>query len=101
MVIRIDKWAVLSADLSTSIPDELCQRRLLGQVYEHPAFFNGREIITSLVDGCFGRYVMTQTGHYYYLLTPHPAFLRMLSELGYTYDEHNPMKLLKTEQTSE
>ena len=49
-------------------------------------------VLTSPIIEVNGRIITTQSGSTYFLREPNPKYLAYLEEIGYAYDEENPIK---------
>lgn len=72
---------------------EVVQPKIGGQVYGHPIFADGKDIVTSTIARVNGREIVTNTGSIYVLDgEPCSDYLRWCNENGYKYDPVNPIR---------
>ena len=90
---RLENWSVVSTQTNESyIAPEHRNRHLVGEVFDHPTFWNGKEIETSSIQLAEGKVVVTRSGTRYELGSPSPDYLRWLQEKGLSFDPENPIK---------
>lgn len=77
----LKNWCVRS-DASPYQPPELAKIYLSGEVYDHPAFPEGKRISTSNIKEINGPYVTTNSGSVYLLDEPDPKFVKFCEENG-------------------
>lgn len=75
--------------------------RLAGEVYNHPRFYDGADVLTSFVIKAHGRSVVTYSGTNYLLEEPCEEYLSSLSRRGIDYDPEKPIKHKKIEAFSQ
>ena len=72
--MRLENWSCTYGYVSPYTAPEQLQQRLAGEVYDHPNFPDGDEIVTSsIIAICDGR-VMTRSGSMYDLGVVDPAY---------------------------
>lgn len=74
--------------------------RLAGEVFDHPRFFDGADVITSFIVEANGRNVITHSGTNYILEEPCEEYLSSLSKRGMKYDPKQPIKSKTVEASS-
>lgn len=75
--------------------------RLAGEVYDHPRFYDGADVLTSFIVSAEGKNVTTRSGTYYQLETPCEEYLDSLFHRGLKYDPEQPVKQKSVEASSQ
>lgn len=91
---RLENWSIVSTQTNESyIAPEYRKRHLVGEVFDHPVFWNGKEIETSSIQQAEGKVVVTRTGTRYELGQPDPNYLDWLRSKGLSFDPEHPVKI--------
>ena len=94
-MVRIEQWAVIYVSGDDYMPPECRKRALLGSVYGHPSFEDGKVVTTSALIGgsdLAAEGHVVQTDNRQYLLgEPHKSYLAWLEKKGIAFDPKKPI----------
>lgn len=89
----LKNWAVVYSGNPYHAPEQL-KAKLSGQVYNHPHFPDGTEIVTSSIKKADKREITTSSGNLYYIFeSPSDDYLAFLRDNNLDYNPIEPIKL--------
>ena len=91
-VVEIRNWSVVGSGTPYTAP-ELMTPRLSGNVYGHPRFDDGCNVVTSRIESVDGRKVTTLNTTYL-LGEPSEEYMNFCEKIGKPLDEENPIKFI-------
>jgi len=99
--LRLENWSIVAGSLTAASPYVPPEARLIclqGEVYNHPNFPNGTDVVTSFVRGVEGREVTTYSGSVYTLGYPNPEFVEWCKKEGCHVPTENEPVIIHTTQ---
>lgn len=92
--VRLEGWRLVGFQAGYQPPEEWRQRRLAGNVFDHPCFAEGALVTTSVIQKAAGRYVWTRNT-LYLLGMPDPAYAAWVEKTtGQAIDPDHPIESL-------
>jgi hypothetical protein len=96
MTNRLENWRVVHASHNDAfLPPELSGIALVGRVFGHPRFQDGREIETSAIAAVAGRIITTRSGSRYELGEPEPGYAEWCKQRGRVIDPERPIRVVE------
>lgn len=92
-MVKLKNWSVCHHPADVYTPPEQRSAHLQGEVYGHPGFPDGEQIVTSRILDTNGRVVTTRSREYLLDGPPAPGYIEYLKSIGHTLNEEHPVRI--------